>query len=176
MTLKRIAVMLVLAGVLLACGLATPTATEPPTDDLATSVALTLTAAAPSETPPPQTGSIQGQLSYPSEFVPPMIVVAYQAGDYNSYYYVYTVENQPTYQIDNLPPGVYHVVSYPSVDLGQPPDLGGGYSQSVPCGLQYGCNDHSLIDVVVTAGQVTTGIDPGDWYAPPGAFPPRPNP
>ncbi|MGQ9553761.1 MAG: hypothetical protein ACUVWR_06595 [Anaerolineae bacterium] len=36
------------------------------------------------------------------------------------------------------------------------------------------CADHSLIGVEVRAGETTTGIDPGDWYAPEGAFPPDP--
>ena len=46
----------------------------------------------------------------------------------------------------------------------------------VPCGLQYGCNDHSLIDVVVPAGGQASGVDPADFYADPGTFPPNPAP
>ena len=46
----------------------------------------------------------------------------------------------------------------------------------VPCGLADGCNDHSFIDVTLTAGQTTTDIDPGDWYADAGTFPLMPNP
>ncbi len=44
----------------------------------------------------------------------------------------------------------------------------------VPCGLKAGCEDHSLIPVEVTAGNMATGVDPVDWYAPAGTFPPRP--
>jgi hypothetical protein len=67
---------------------------------------------------------------------------------------------------------MYHVVSY---KIG-PDTLAGGYTQMVPCGLAYGCNDHSFIDVIVTAGQTTADINPGDWYADAGTFPPIPNP
>jgi len=46
----------------------------------------------------------------------------------------------------------------------------------VPCGLADGCNDQSFIDVTVTAGSTTADINPGDWYADAGTFPPIPNP
>jgi hypothetical protein len=82
------------------------------------------------------------------------------------------VPGQNAYQIANLQPGVYHVVAYTIGGGG----LSGAYTQMVPCGLQYGCNDHSLIDVTVTAGHLTTGVDPNDYYADPGAFPPNPVP
>jgi hypothetical protein len=114
------------------------------------------------------TGSISGELSYPSQGIPPLRVAAFTAGG-DQVYVIDTALNQASYQITNLPPGVYHVVAY-LLDG----DLAGGYTQAVPCGLHTGCTDHSLIDVSVQAGQDTPGIDPGDWYAPQGAFPPRP--
>ncbi|NOY99674.1 MAG: carboxypeptidase regulatory-like domain-containing protein [Chloroflexi bacterium] len=154
----------------------------PPTTDVdalvqGTMQALTAQAAsAPVSTdtpPPPATGSIAGDLSYPSEVIPPLRVAAFNV-DTGQVYYVDTVMYQGDYQIDNLPPGTYHVVAYVSSGTGFPAGLGGGYSQMVPCGLAYGCDDHSLLDVVVTAGQVTSNIDPGDWYAPDGSWPPMP--
>jgi len=45
-----------------------------------------------------------------------------------------------------------------------------------PCGLVFGCNDHTLLDVIVIAGQTTTDINPGDWYADASAFDPSLNP
>lgn len=114
-------------------------------------------------------GGIAGQLSYPSSFIPSMTVVAFDVnGDH--YYYVITNENSSTYQIDNLPPGNYFVVAYPSNDSSYP----GGYSQAVPCGLLATCEDHSLIPVEVKSDSVTQGINPGDFYAPPGTFPASP--
>jgi len=126
----------------------------------------------PTSTPAVQaTGSISGHLSFPSDFIPPLRVVAFDGVNTSIYYYVDTALNQIDYTITGLPAGVYHIVSYP-----RPGASGAGYTQMVPCGLAYGCNDHSLIDVIVTAGQTTSGIDPGDWYADEGAFPPMPNP
>ncbi|MFA5874312.1 MAG: hypothetical protein WC832_10120 [Anaerolineales bacterium] len=120
----------------------------------------------------PATGGISGHLSYPSDFLPPMRVVAFDAANYSIYLYVDTVQSQSDYTITGLPAGLYHVVSYRF----DSDTLAGGYTQSVPCGLAYGCNDHSFIDVTVTAGQTTTDINPGDWYADAGTFPPMPNP
>jgi hypothetical protein len=120
------------------------------------------------ETQSIQYGTISGHLSYPSEFIPPQRVFAYDENDLSVYYYIDTGENQSEYQID-VPGGTYYIVSYIIGD-----SLSAGYSQMVPCGLQAGCDDHSLIPVEITAGNMATGIDPGDWYAPAGSFPPRP--
>lgn len=127
----------------------------------------------PTALPPvPATGTISGKLSYPSDFIPPLRVVAFDAANTSIYYYVDTVLNQFEYTISDLPAGVYHVVSY---KIGST-TLAGGYTQMVPCGLAYGCNDHTLINVTVTSGNTTTGINPGDWYANVSSFPPMPNP
>lgn len=101
-----------------------------------------------------------------------MRVVAFDAANYSNYFYVDTLHGQAEYTISELPAGMYHIVSY----LMDSDTLAGGYTQMVPCRLQAGCDDHSFIDVTVTAGQTTTDIDPGDWYADAGAFPPMPNP
>lgn len=116
-------------------------------------------------TPTPEPGSISGTLSYPSEFIPPLRVVAFQVNGYN-YRWVDTMENQSKYQITGLAPGFYHVVAYTMDGL-----FAGGYTQMVPCGLLASCTDHSLIDVEVKSGEDTPNIDPGDWYAPMDAFP-----
>jgi hypothetical protein len=122
-------------------------------------------------------GSIAGQLSYPSEGIPAMAVVAYVAGGSPlDYYYVVTNAGASSYQIDNLPPGNYHVVSYTLGGGGFPSGLAGGYSQAVPCGLSVDCTDHNLIVVQVLGGQVSPGVDPQDWYAPEGTFPAYPLP
>lgn len=115
------------------------------------------------------TGSIAGALSYPSEFIPSMQVVAFDQNSGN-WYLLTTAEGSGTYQIDNLPVGQYVVVSYL---VGE--DYGGGYTAAVPCGLSVDCTDHSLLFVDVLAGQVTSGINPGDWYATDGTFPDNPN-
>jgi len=119
-------------------------------------------------TPTPAPGSISGRLSYPSDFIPALRVVAFEVGGYN-YRFVDTQQNDNSYRINGLRPGLYHVVAY-TMDG----NLAGGYTQAVPCGLAAGCNDQSLIDVTVEAGKDVPSINPGDWYAPDGAFPPMP--
>jgi len=166
-----------------------PNAVSTPSDgDVASAVSATLTAMAsvPSgsvETPSdvvsttpmsafPETGYISGRLSYPSSFLPAMRVVAWSVTD-GSYSYVDTMAGQFDYTIE-VPVGQYYVVSYSLGEDGFPSGLAGGYTQMVPCGLAYGCDDHTLIPVIVTAGATTANIDPGDWYADPMAFPDAP--
>ncbi len=120
-------------------------------------------------------GGISGNLMYPASGIPALRIVAYQI-DGSAYYYVDTSPGATTYQLAHLPPGTYHVVAYPLPSPGFSGGGPGGYSQMVLCGLQAGCADHTLIDVVVTAGHVTTGVDPNDYYAAPGTFPPDPVP
>lgn len=117
----------------------------------------------------PKTGSIAGNLSFPSERILPLNVVAYLEGS-ASWTLVTTEMDQGDYQIDGLAPGNYTVVAYVSDG-----DFGGGFTWAVPCGLSVECTDHSLIVVEVYAGQITSGVDPGDWYAEEGAFPPNPS-
>ncbi len=137
---------------------------------LALSARQAMPAIAESATAAPLWGGIQGNLSYPSEAIPPLRVVAINLTTQEAYF-VDTEQNQRTYQIDNLPPGSYHVIAYL-----RDGSLAGGYTQMVPCGLSVECTDHSLITVIVQAGQITANIDPADWYAPPEAFPPNPVP
>jgi hypothetical protein len=113
-------------------------------------------------------GSLSGNLGYPSEYIPAMTVVATNTTTQQDYF-VETAQDQNTYTIENLPPGDYTVVAYPNGA-----EEGGGYSESVPCGLSINCNDHSLIPVNVTTGQDSSGVDPVDFYADPGSFPGNP--
>ena len=134
----------------------------------AMTVQAALTPSADSVTPTPAPGSISGTLSYPSEGIPPLRVVAFNI-DGLSYRFVETLANVGTYQITGLAPGTYHVVAY-SMDG----TIAGGYTPAVACGLSVICTEHSLLDVVVLAGQDTPNIAPSDWYAPDGSFPPMP--
>lgn len=141
---------------------------EPSVEDI---VQATLTAIAmeqstdvpkmPTITSPPETGAISGSLGFPSEYIPPLRVVAFDI-DSQDYYYVDTVHDQADYQITDLPPGTYHVVAYVREEG---PDIPGAYTEFVTCGQTVDCTDHSLIDVVVSPGAVTEGVDPIDFYA-----------
>jgi len=124
-------------------------------------------------TPSSTTGSLSGSLNYPADTLPAMFVVAYLTGS-QSYQYVISKAGQGIFQIDDLKPGVYQVVAYTVGGGGFPVGLAGGYTKAVPCGLGSNCIDHSLIDVVVSVGKVTTSVNPYDWYAPQGTFIPFP--
>ncbi len=120
----------------------------------------------------PVQGAITGRLSYPSEFIPPERVVAFRLEDGETYG-IDTQMNQGEYTLP-LPAGTYHVVAYVRDNEGKLTGYAGGYTQAVPCGLSVDCSDHNLIDIVVEQGSVTYAVDPGDFYAPEGAFPPPP--
>ena len=120
-------------------------------------------------------GAIAGSLSYPSSGLPAMRVVALDVMS-AAYYFTETGPGQSSYELDHVPPGTYHVIAYTLPGGGFPAGMAGGYSQMVLCGLQAGCDDHTLVSVEVIAGTTTTGINPGDFYAEPAAFPPDPVP
>lgn len=126
----------------------------------------------------PPMGTVTGRLSYPSSFLPPMRVAFFSLTD-GSISYTDTARDQGTYSME-LPKGIYHIVAYaydPNATVvataTSTDSFGGGYTAAVSCGLTVDCTDHTLLEVTVTAGQ-TANADPGDWYAPPGTFPPMP--
>lgn len=116
---------------------------------------------------PAAIGTISGQLSYPSSFIPALTIVAFDVNSAN-HYFTTTNENQSTFTL-GVPPGSYYVVAY-TLDG----TISAGYTQAVPCGLQASCTDHTLIPVNVIIGQTTNQVNPQDWYAPPGSFPAKP--
>ncbi len=113
---------------------------------------------APGKTKTETSGAISGKLSYPSESIPPLHVVAFNT-ETSYYYWVATNTNQGSYTITNLPPGTYHVIAYNQAGLP------GAYANAT---------NHAPLDVVVMAGQTTSGADISDWYAPAGVFPSDP--
>ena len=126
------------------------TATWTPTQPVATST----------NTPQP-IGGITGRLSYPSDFIPPLRVIAFNVLT-GEYYWQNTVLNQTYYRFNDLPVGTYHVLAYL---IENPSDtLRAAYTQAVPCGLLEACTDHGLIDVTVTQGQEVQNVDVTDWY------------
>lgn len=78
-----------------------------------------------------------------------------------------TLHNQSSYEMTDLPVGIYHVLAYVRE---QGPDISGGYSQFVTCGMDIGCLDHTLIDVFVYGNGVTEDVNPVDFYTQPDDF------
>jgi hypothetical protein len=142
---------------------ALPTATPFPT-------ATTAAPAEPTSDTPviDQGAAITGNLSYPAEKIPGLFVVAFDAQTLGYVTHVETQPDQSTYTLQ-VPNGTYVVVAY-TLDA----KLAAGYTQAVVCGLTAACTDHSLIPVPAANGGATGEINPTDWYAPPGTFPPFP--
>ncbi|HKX12676.1 MAG TPA: hypothetical protein VJP40_05945, partial [bacterium] len=83
---------------------------------------------------------------------------------------IQTKKGQSSFIFTSLPPGTYLLVAYPQ----EGGSLQGGYTAAVACGLHAGCRDHFLLPVLVRPGQMSTGVELKDWYAPDGAFPAKP--
>lgn len=115
-------------------------------------------------------GSIAGTLSYPSEYVPPMRVCAFELADATAYC-VRTGKHQARYRLDGVPPGDYLVLAFPQ-EAGALP---GGYTGCVR-DLTAACGDHELQPIVVAAGRTTPDIDPADYYADAADWPQEPTP
>lgn len=112
--------------------------------------------------------TIRGSLSYPSEGIPALRVVAFDVLGEQAVAEVETQPGDSSYEM-TVPGGVYYIVSY-ILDG----SLAGGYTAAVLCGLTAECTDHTLIPVPVGPGLPADAIDPADWYAPDGTFPTAP--
>jgi len=111
-----------------------------------------------------QTGTANGHVCYPSEYVPQMVAY-FENVDTQEVTSLPIPENQPAFSAP-LPAGTY--VAYAWL-----PDFSGGgiYSEAVPCGLSVACSDHSLIEFEVVEGGVVDGIQICDWYTSPSQIP-----
>jgi hypothetical protein len=120
------------------------------------------------------TGSIAGDLYYPpGDSIPALDIYAFPVGNSSVAFVVHAAPGDKSYQMTGLPVGVYDVVAYTeSTQVGG--TTGGGYTEAVLCGSQPACTNHSLVVVTVTGGASLTNIDPWDWNAPAGSFPPKP--
>ena len=114
---------------------------------------------------------ITGELSYPSDFdFPPMIVCAEAVDSRRIHCTDKRLQNRRsgkfTYKL-RVPAGSYHV--FATLVNGEEPaeDMRGYkafYSEFVRCGLKVDCPSHAPVKVTVRAGQTLAGINPGDWY------------
>lgn len=117
-------------------------------------------------------GSVNGKLGYPADSLPPMRVAAFDVRT-GKVQYIDTVAGQPTYSLA-LPFGTYHIVTYSIATESFPAGIAGGYTRAVVCGMAPECADHAFVDVVVIAGASLSDINPLDFDAGPGAYPPMP--
>ena len=123
---------------------------------------------------PATTGVITGLVGYPAEGHPAMSIYAISTTDRSLYFYVdvpraATPPKSP-YTITGVRPGTYNLFAY----VERNDKAGGAYTEYVRCGLRASCSDHTLIDVIVGAGETVRDIEVSDWYGPTDTFPPRP--
>jgi hypothetical protein len=83
-------------------------------------------------------GVITGSLGYPESYVPPMHIVAFNQ-DTGKWYWQGTAENTYVYQMNDMPPGTYHVVAYTQKGL---------------VGAYASVGDGMLIPLTVKSGEV----------------------
>jgi hypothetical protein len=110
--------------------------------------------------PDRQHGAIVGYSGYPSSGVPALRVYAYPLGGGSpAISQIVVGYGYRWFWIDGLDPGDYHIVAYRADN----PDQKGAYTVGARDGDYTASADHTLIPVVVTAGNVTTGVRITDW-------------
>lgn len=136
-----------------------PTPTPTPTAAVSAPASPVAAAAAPNQAAGSAPATIQGQKIFPSEAIPSDFRVC--AVNVSTQETVCTAASSaPTYSVP-VPAGSYQIYAVvPSFD----PNYRAYYSRFVTCGLRAECTDHSPITVTVTGGQVSGGIDVGDFY------------
>lgn len=124
---------------------------------------------------PVQAGSIGGELAYPGEEIPALVVVAADKVS-GRQFSVRTAVNQKAYRIE-IPAGVrgsFLVFAMPAEEVRQPwgqPPLRGAYTFASLCAVATpgknvagGCRDHRLLAVEVAGDAHLTRIAIDDWY------------
>lgn len=121
----------------------------------------------------PQTGVIEGSLSYPSDFIPPDVTICAENLGTKKIYCTNKHLKAKKYQYQvgyklTAPPGDYHVYAYlpdpAKYGATFPKDYRAYYSEFVKCGMSIDCPSHAPIVVKVKSGETVSGIDPQDWY------------
>lgn len=174
--MKLISSALLLLALASACAprAASPGSTTAPATTSAPTVAAATTTPSRPTAQPPSAGAITGLLGYPSEGHPAMTICAFGATDRGVHFCVdvprATTPPKSPYTINGVRPGTYHLFAFAE---GRD-RAGGAYTEYVRCGLRASCSDHTLIDVVVRAGETVRDIEVSDWYGPTESFPARP--
>jgi len=120
-------------------------------------------AAAPQKAGP--TGTIAGTLSYPSDYIPALIVCAEPSAGGEPICKTFSEAPNGSYSL-RVPPGSYFVYAK-LADPNEAPsyaDYRAYYTEHVKCGFQAECQDHSKIAVTVKPGKTVKKVVPADWY------------
>ena len=107
-------------------------------------------------------GVITGQLSYPSDFIPPdLTVCAIDLANRQEHCTARKTRSGRfhTYRLE-VPAGNFHVYARTKEMAG----VRAFYNEFVTCGLDARCKSHKPINVTVKAGATVGMINPQDWY------------
>ena len=103
-------------------------------------------------------GTISGELCYPSQSIPPLVLY-FEDAETGNILTLDTELNQDTFEFE-IAPGSYTAFAYVK-GIDESP---GGYTEYVPCGLTDECLDHTLREFKVVDAGLTSDIDICDWY------------
>lgn len=118
----------------------------------------------PSAKPSNIKGTIEGSLSYPSEGIPQSMIVCAENESLKDPICTSEKIKDAKYTYGTgyklqVPEGKYFVYAKLPEN-----SYSAYYSEFVTCGLLASCKDHTPIEVIVRGNQVTTEVDPQDWY------------
>jgi hypothetical protein len=167
----RLAIGVVLAMVLVGCGLMPQAAPSPtPTSTPSASPTPTPAVQRACTVVPQLAGGIEGHIAYVTSGSVPLVIYAVRvdgAPSYRVVHYVYDLATQlTTYTILGVEPGTYVVIATGAGERGQP--IPGARLGS------YAAADHTPAHVTVAAGATVRGIDVVDWPDQPKGFPALP--
>lgn len=111
-----------------------------------------------------EVGTIEGNLTYPSEVIPDLTICAEEISNPANQYCTKELISDTKYSSGrgyklDVAPGKYYVYSYFS-----DPTYKAYYSEFVTCGMDVSCPSHAKIVVTVNDGDHLTNINPNDWY------------
>lgn len=125
-----------------------------------------------------QTGKITGKLTYPSDYIPPNMILCVASGAQTfcsnekrarltAAKISFNLNHRAaSYQI-SLPAGTYFLYAAFPKGKAPTPDMEGlkaYYNEFVRCGMNADCPSKKPIAVKVKAGQIVRNIMIGDWY------------
>lgn len=111
-----------------------------------------------------KTNTIEGNIGYPSDYVPEMDVYLenVESGDLYVQTIAGSMDGESKYIFENIPDGEYIAYAVP-IEEGVGSFIG-GYTHAVPCGLSTECTNHEYISLEVKDGTHLTDINIYDWY------------
>lgn len=113
-------------------------------------------------------GTIQGSLTYPSDYIPANLEVYATNLETNKEYVtkVHLTGGEYEYGVGyslDVPAGRYYVYGI----LSDRPDQRAYYDQHIICGIKVECTDTAKVEVKVEAGQKTADVMVGNWWTVP---------